>query len=452
MFILSYNVSSEIKRITLNETISLAIQKNKELKIQKSNILKAEFAVKEAKAHAFPSLDFTSNFIHYLEKPIFFFPDFQAMLNNSTYGILFKENLIPSDNTKLLPFGLTKMSFLLSNQFENKLQLSQILFNSTVFRGIGASKIYLEFSKTNYQYNLSKLISNTKKSYFLCVLLKDVSQIYHESLNNAYEHLNNIRSLYNQGLVSEFDLMQAEVSVENLKPIVQNSDNDYLNAINDLKLLIDFPIDDSLEFADGIEYVNYDLPNINNLIQSAIENNLEIKTLEFKSKIDEEMVQLYKSENYPYITAFASYSFAGQSNNFNFNNYSQSLVGVQLSINLFNGFQTQSRIEQSIISYKQTEEQLQLLRQFIVKEIKKKISDFQKAKTQIESQRRSIVLAKKAYDIAQTRFRQGTAIYLEVKNAELELRQAKINYEKALFDYLISIADIEHLLGKVNYE
>lgn len=451
-FQFSLNLFAEVIKLTVNDAIKIGISSNKELQIYRLDIEKSEYAVKEAVGHAFPSLDFISNFTHFIQKPIVFFTNFETLLQNSTYSILFKENLIPPDQTKFLPIGLSKMSFVLSNQFENKFQLTQILFNTTVFRGIGASKIYLEISKTNYKSAISKLVTNIKKAYYLVVLLKDVNETYNESLKNARENVDNIRNLYLQGLVSEFDLMQAEISVENLIPIVQNSENEFMNSLNNLKLLLDLSIGDTLELIDEIEYFDYKIPTSDESIKLAMENNLDIKTLEFKRKVDEEMVQLYKSENYPSVSAFANYSFSGQANNLNFNTYSQSLVGLQLSVNLFNGFQTKSRIEQSTISFKQTEEQLQILRKSILKEIYSKILDLNKAKQQIESQKRNVELAKKAYDIAKTRYSEGTGILLEVKNAELELRQAKINYKQAVFEYLTSILDIENLLGKVNYE
>ncbi|MFN3268994.1 MAG: TolC family protein, partial [Candidatus Kapaibacteriota bacterium] len=173
--VLSFNKNIYSKSFTLEEAIEYGVSNNKELKIQKLNIEKAELAVKEAKGHAFPSLDFTTSYYHYIQKPIVFFPDFLALLNNSTYGILFKEGLVQQDNTKLLPMGMIKQSFVLNNQFESKVQLNQILFNSTVFRGIGASKIYLELSKYNYQATLSKTIANIKKAFYACILLKNVA-------------------------------------------------------------------------------------------------------------------------------------------------------------------------------------------------------------------------------------------------------------------------------------
>ncbi len=438
--------------LTLDSAIRIGITNNNELRISLLEIEKAEKAVKEAKGHAYPSLDFTTSFYHYIQKPIFFFPDFLALLNNSTYGILFREGLLTQDQSKLLPMGLIKQSFVLQNQFESKLQFNQVLFNSTVFRGIGASKIYLDLSKFKYKATLAKTIAQIKKAFYACLLLKNVSEIYEQSLKNAEENLQLIKSMFNQGLVSEFELLQAEVQVENLKPIVENSRNSYENSLKNLKLVINLPIEKEIEPIGELEYFDYDIPNLGKSMIELLENNLDLKVLEYKKKIDFEMVELYRSEYYPSLVAFGNFSFAGQSDKFNFQTYTQSLVGIQLSINLFNGMQTKSRVQQSIINYKETEEQIEQLKSFLKKQLYEKYLEFEKSKKQILAQGKNIKLAEKAYQIAQTRYKEGTGIQLELKNSELELRQAKINYQQAVFEYIVAIIDIENILGVIYYE
>ncbi len=438
--------------LNLEKSIKLGVENNNELKSYRLEIQKAEQAVREAKGHALPSIDFTTTFSHFIQKPIFFFPDFQALLNNSTYSILFKEGLLPQDNTKFLPMSLTKQSFYLNNQFENKIQITQILFNSTVFRGIGASKLYLEISKYSYKSALSNLIANIKKAFFGSLLLQNVKEIYEESLKNAEENLSLVKGLYNQGLVSEFDLMQAEVQVENLKPLVENARNSYINSLNNLKILINIPLDSAITISGELSYQEYEYPNQTELLKLVKENNLQLKALEYKKKVDVEFVELYRSEYYPSLVAFANYSFAGQSDKLNFNTYSQSMIGLQLSINLFNGFQTKSRVQQSIINYKQTEEQIQQLQSYLSKQILEKVSEIERAKKQILAQEKNINLARKAYEIAQTKYNNGTSIQLEVKNAENELRQAKLNYQQAIFDYNLAQIEIENILGEIDYE
>ena len=118
--------------LTLNESIETALSNNRDIKIAKLDVEKAEEAVDEAFGYALPSFDLSANFSHFLSKPKMAFPDFEALLTNATYNILFNEGVLPQDNSKFLPMESKLQSFSQTNNFEASAQVTQILFNSAV--------------------------------------------------------------------------------------------------------------------------------------------------------------------------------------------------------------------------------------------------------------------------------------------------------------------------------
>ncbi len=141
------SAAGQSKTFTIDEAINNALRQNNNLKIASLNIEKADAAVGEAFGYALPSVDLSANFSHFLKKPKTSFPDFNALLTNASYSILFDEQVIPRDNSKFLPIGNALQSFVQANNYETQVQVTQTLFNSAVFRGIGASQIYLDLSK-----------------------------------------------------------------------------------------------------------------------------------------------------------------------------------------------------------------------------------------------------------------------------------------------------------------
>jgi hypothetical protein len=61
-FLLTSNIYSI--DLTLEKSIKIGVENNKDLAYQKLEIEKAEQAVKEAKGHAYPTVDFNSSFYH----------------------------------------------------------------------------------------------------------------------------------------------------------------------------------------------------------------------------------------------------------------------------------------------------------------------------------------------------------------------------------------------------
>lgn len=448
--IISIQLYAQKLTYTLEEAITAALKNNRDVIISEMNVRKSEAAVDEAFGYALPSLDITANLAHMIEKPKTAFPDFEALLTNATYNILFDENVLPRDDDKFKSMATKLQSFAQTNSFETKAQVTQILFNSAVFRGIGASQIYLDLAKVQYEAAKTNTILNVKKAFYGVLLSKELLNIIKSSLINAEENLKNINALYEQGLTSDFDALQAEVQVENIRPSVRELENTYLNALNGLKILLSVNLSDSIEVIGSFEYKDEELPLIEDASLLALKNNLDINSLRIKKNVDEEFINIERADYWPTIAAFGNYSYAGSSDDWNFQTYNSSMVGVTFSLNLFKGGRAANRIEQANIATMQTQEQISLTEDFITSQVTVKILDLKKVKSQIKALNRNVELAQKAYNISTTRYKEGTGTQLEIKNADVELRSAKTNLIKSVHDYIIAEAELDQLLGRVD--
>lgn len=450
LFLPLHPIICQVQTFALDDAISTALQNNREIKIALMTINKAGAAVDEAFGYALPSIDFSANLTHMLEKPRMPFPDFEALLTNATYNILFNEGVIPRDESKFLPVQTKLQAFAQTNSFETQAQVTQILFNSAVFRGIGASQIYLNLSKVQLQAKVAEVILNTKKAFYGVMLAKESNKIMNESLLNAEENLRNVKALYNEGFASEFDALQVEVQVENLRPKVAELKNILEDVKNKFKIVIGIKQSDSVDVLGRFDYEQKILEDAEVLYDQALKYNLDIQTLQVKKIVDEEFIAIERADYWPMLTAFGNYSYAGSSDDWNFQTYQSSMIGVSLNFNLFRGGQVANRVEQAEIATMQTEEQIHLLKDMTTSEVGNKYNEIKRIQKQIDAVTRNVDLAEKAYNIARTRYDEGTGTQLEVKNADLELRNAKINKTKFIHDYIIAKAELDKLLGKIN--
>lgn len=443
-------LGAEARQLTLDSAIAIAIKNNNDIRIAKLELERANAAVREAYGYAMPSLDFTTQFTHFIEKPQMPFPDFNALLNNATYGVLFKEKLIPQDNTKFLPMQTKLQSFALANSYTATLQLQQVLFSSTVFKGISSAGVYQKLAQEALVSKVNTTISNTKKAFYGALLAKDVLEITKQSLKNAEDNLKNVQALYKQGLVAQFDAMRAEVQVENLRPLVLQMESNLETILNNLKVVLGLPQTEEITLVGEIQYTPTANNDENSLIKQAIENNPDLKTLKVKRDFDEALIDLDLSTYYPTLAGFGSYSFSGSSDKFDFQNYRQAVIGLSFSINLFNGWRTTQKVEQGKINVMKTEETIAQLENVIVAQIKSKLVELKKIESNIAAQDRNVELAQKTYEIAQLRYKNGTGNQLEVENAEMSLRQAKINRLQSIYQFNTIFFEIDALLGKVD--
>ncbi len=442
--------SADTLRVNLDQAIRLALKNNRDIRIARMDVEKAHAAVKEAFGYALPSLDFSAGFTHFIQKPRMPFPDFNAMLNNATYGVLFKEGLLPYDPSKFLPLKFKLQSFARTNSYQTEVKVTQILFNSAVFRGIGASEIYLNMAKENLKRAIAKTVLDVKKAFYGVLLTKDLEAIAQSRFANAQAHLKNIKAMRAQGLLSDFVEMQATVQVENIRPVLLQLRNAHEDALNGLKIVMNIDQGTPLKVIGKMEYRDEALPSEAELIKEAKERNLSLHVLKIKNQLDNELTAVDRGGYWPTLAAFGNYSYTGTGEDWDFQTYTSSTVGLSLSINLFQGGRTRHKVQQDKIAAKQTLEQISTLTDGIEMQVKSKLNDLKRVQKQIEAMKRNMDLAQRAYQMAEHRYQVGEGSELEVKDADLQLNNARTNYAKAVHDYLVARASLFDLVGRVD--
>jgi outer membrane protein TolC len=253
-----------------------------------------------------------------------------------------------------------------------------------------------------------------------------------------------------QGLVSEFEEMSASVQVENIRPVLLQLKNANTNAVNGLKILLNISQDQELLVLGKMDYSPEDLPTEEDLIMEAIKSNLALNTLRIKNKLDDEFATISRGNYWPTLSAFGAFSYAGAGEGWDFQNYSSTTVGLNFSINLFEGGRTENKVEQAVITSKQTAEQVKSLTDATEMQVKSKLNDLLRVKQQIEAMKDNVKLAERAYEIAESRYKEGEGSQLEVKDADVSLSNARINYTNAVHDYIVAKATLYNLVGRID--
>ena len=320
LILIPFVISAQPKIYTLEDAIGQALRNNKSITISQMDVKKAGATVNEAFGYALPRLDLSGNFSHFIKKPLMPFPDFEALLTNATYSILFDEGVIPRDDSKYLPMETKLQSFALTNVYTTDLTLTQTLFSSAVFEGIGASKIYYNLSQAELDNTVSKTVLDVQRAFYGVLLSKAVLEIARASFQNSQDNFNNVVALYNQGMVSEFDKLQAEVQVENIRPYVLQLENTLINTKNRLKILLGEKQEQDIDVFAEIVYEPIENINEEALIDEALQNNFDIRSLGLKKQVDEAFIQLDVAEYWPNLAAFGNYAYSGSSDEWNFQN------------------------------------------------------------------------------------------------------------------------------------
>jgi outer membrane protein len=129
--------------------------------------------------------------------------------------------------------------------------------------------------------------------------------------------------------------------------------------------------------------------------------------------------------------------------------YPTELIGVHLSLPIFDGGQKHFRVQQSQISILKTQNQMKSLQQGLDLEFTTARSTLLNAMNALEVQKGNMALADNIYQITKKKYDQGIGSNIEVLTAETALKEAQSNYYGALYDALNAKVDFQKANGSL---
>lgn len=440
------------RKLTLSDAISESLENNHNIKLAEYDLEIAEEDVNEAYGYALPAVslntDYTRNVI--LPKFVFegsFFPPELVTFTTQAANELNLTNpfagIDPDADPEPVAAGLR-------NTFNTTIQMNQTLFNYIVFKGIGASSIYKKAQEENLNAKESNTVKDSKLAFYSALLAKESIDLVNESLKNAESRFKEISILFENGLVSEYDKLRSSVQVENLKSEKSNAVTNYQNALNGLKIAIGMDPTEQVELEGELDkYQNeYAAPSKGETEKEIKSGNFDLKAVDYQVEVQDAFVEAEVASYYPVVNLFANYSYIGQSNDFDFITFDQSAVGVQLSWDLFQGFQRSAKLQKAKINKEKIKVQKDLLERNLNNQAEMISLRMETAAQQIDAGEKTVSQAERGYEIANTRYQEGIGSLLEINDADLALRQAKLNKLQAVFNYLTAKAEYDNLKGE----
>ena len=219
-----------------------------------------------------------------------------------------------------------------------------------------------------------------------------------------------------------------------------------------LKFLMNLPQKDNLTLTDTLSVD--DIASLSLTDSIDYKNRKEYQQLSTALLLNEYNIKRFKYSKYPTIAAFGTYSKNAQRNEFNFFDkgswFSTSLIGVKMSVPLFDGNARNSRIHKAQYELAKVKNTMERLQQAIDMEVSNSRIKINSALKTLETQKQNMALAEKVYNATKLKYEQGLGSNMEIYNAQTDLKVAQNNYYSAMYDAIIAKIDYQKAIGKLN--
>ena len=425
--------------LTLQSAVRMAIENNQELQMAKEDVIIAEQNYNEVRGQLFPQINLNASYgLSWTTLPnSATIPSFSISdaLTDASDNENFIAGTLDMMMERMLP---TKEQEEIT--FAGQIALSQPIFlGGKLINGIRVLDRVKSIQEKRYELELQNMIITVINSYFDLYMAQEGLAIQKQALSNAELHFNRVENLYNQGLLSEYDKLRAELEVSRLYPEVLNFENlvnlaeeNFRRITGFTEEMVLFPVLDEKT----TEYSAFEI-SLEAALGLAHDTRIELYLTNLMTDIYQVQLNAEKMNYFPNVLLQADISTFNQSRSisdfsFNKDNFGNSRsIGVVFQMPLFTGLSNTSTRIRAKSELRKAEYDAINLTELINLEIRQTWQSFIQSKRFLEIQEMNLGLAQRALNIAQTRFENQSGIQLEVFDAQIQFNAAQISLAEA---------------------
>ncbi|MEI3443271.1 MAG: TolC family protein [Bacteroides thetaiotaomicron] len=409
--------------LTLDKALEIALDENPTIKVAAEEIALKKVASKEAWQSLLPEASLNGSLDHTIKAA-------EMKLNDMSFKM-------GQDGTNTANAGLS---------------INLPLFAPAVYRAMSMTKTDIELAVEKSRASELDLINQVTKAYYQLMLAQDSYEVLQGSYKLAEDNFNVVNAKYQQGAVSEFDKISAEVQMRSIKPNVISAANAVTLAKLQLKVLMGITADVDIKTDDNL--TNYESMLFANQLKEedmSLDNNTTMKQFELNMKLLEKNVKSLKTNFIPTLSMSFSYQYQSLYNpNINFFDYTwsnSSSLMFNLSIPLYRASNftkvKSARIQMRQLDWNRIDTERKLNMQVVSYR-----NNMTASSEQVVSNKENVMQAEKAVQIAGKRYEVGKGTVLELNSSQVSLTQAQLTYNQSIYDYLTAKADLDQVLGK----
>ena len=415
--------AQETLNLTLDKALEIALADNPTIKVADQEIVLKKEANKEAWQTLLPELSVSGSWQHTIKAP---------------------EMKLGGQSVRMGDDGVNTAAAVAT--------LSLPIFAPAVYKSMSLTKTDIMLAQEKARSSRLDLINQVTKAYYQLMLTQDSYEVLKRSYALAEENFNVVKSRFDQGLVSEYDKISAEVQMRNVKPSVVSAENGVRLSKIQLKVLmgitenIDVVVTEKLNSYENMVFANQ-LGNDN----FGLENNSTMRQLELNDQLLKKNISLQKTGFMPTFAVALTGQYQSMYNNhwnvFDYSWVGSSQLNFSLSIPIFKASNftklKTARLQRTQLELNRIDTERKLNMQ-----VESYKSNMQASSEQVLSNKEAMNQADKALSISKKRYEVGAGTVLELNSSQVALTQSELTYSQSIYDYLTAKADLDLVLGR----
>jgi outer membrane protein len=415
--------------LSLDDALRIAAGENETIWVAEAGVMQAVGTETATRSGLFPQINGSAGYTRTL----------RSQFSDISFGAPDDGGEGGEDALGDLPFGRV-------NQYTLGLTLNQMVFDGGVFARTRAAQARRRAAELGVVSAQAETSLEVTQRYFDALLGDRLVEISESALGQTEEVLRQTEVGREVGAQSEFDLLRARVARDNQIPQVLARRTQRTESYLRLKQLLNVPLDDNLQLTTSVE----DLPaRFAERADLSPDRRVPVIQAEESVRASEAQVTEARSQRLPAIYFSSRYAPVAYPESGVPDDPGDFQEDWTLSLNLNVPIFTSGRIRGNVMTARGTlseaRARLQQTREAAELDVRVSLNDLADAEASLRSNTSTVEQARRAYEIAQLRYREGLSSQLELTDSRLLLEQAEVNRALALRDVQVARARLSLL-------
>jgi len=337
-------------------------------------------------------------------------------------------------------------NFFPKNFYDARVRTSVPLINTDLYlnRTIQGQQVMMkQFELAAYK---RQLVFDIKSAYFIYLGANAAVKIYESALQLVNKNVEINESLLRNGKSLPANYLRSKSEAERVKAELNSAQNRAANARKYFNFLLNRELDAEID-------AGYNVSKAEPIDTSylAVEGREELHMLRTAKEINQSTLRLTKLSRIPKVNAFLD--LGSQAADWRVNENSRYyLVGVQLSMPLFQGFRTNHTIRQNTLEIEKTELNLSHTTQQLNLAAMVAKNDLQTATQNYVASREQLKSSQSYFNLVEKGYQQGINSLIEFLDGRNQLTLSLLQQNVRLYEMLIASAKVERETASFTFE
>lgn len=428
LLLVSYlSKSQEVKTLSLDQAISLAIAENRSLQLADFDRKIAKKTKWETATNYLPKVNFEMSWLDNLQLNTVLLP-----------GIMFGQ-----------PGKYIPVQFGVEYQTSWAVKAQQVILSAPLIVGIQLAEQSKKMSELGYLKTENDVIASVKTFYTSAVVLKKSLGVIESNIKNIETIREKTKAMYSLGMVQATDVDQMDITISNLQNAKHSLERNYQLTLNLLRFNLGLDTAQTIELTTNLEDLIQEQQIVQLLTNSfVVENNTDYQILKTQEQMAKLAVDKEKADVLPTIAGFYNYTKTGQGNQMSdLSWFPSKVLGLSMTIPIFAGTQNYTQYTKARIQYEKAKYQSETVAEQLLIQEKQLRYTLKNAYENYLLQKKNIDVAKRVYTNIENKYLQGVSSSLDLTQANSNYLNAENNFITASMELINAKTNLEKLMN-----